>query len=1560
MKKVCIIALLAMHFGTTAQTMLFSETFDQPGGPDSVSTYNTNAALSSRWNDTTFLAVSAGHSYHTQVVPFDSVIFETQAFSTLGKRFVRLRFNHIAKVHFGQRCYIQVSVNNGTTWTNLSGTEYTGGSPQFGSVAYFNELSYPAPFSSPYWGGLSTTNPPVAPTNSWWANESFDLSNLAGTIQANGDTGYAQVKLRFIAAYQFPTLINPSGWYIDDVEVTGSACELTAPEISYNHPFASKPVGTVFGNANFNCKVTDRGAIVSGVSSATLHYRINGGAWQSNAMTPLTGASCPDSTQYSFQLITPVIGDTVDWYISTTDCGCGNSTRDPDTLASPNYYSYWRVGAPPYKCGVPINGILPYVISVLPYTEDFESAFWQSGSGSGDLFTGSGYRGVFPIGNPPSGQNWLVTPNATSVGYAWSVRSGSTATQQTGPLANHTPNGSQYLYTEASQGGPNNTTQLILPCLDLQNESCAVLEFYVHMYGSDISTLRLDVDTSSLSTYQWQNAYWSQIGELQSTSNAAWKRVVVPLNDFSGKIIRMRFVGIRGNGDKGDMAIDDIRILSYSVPDVDVMLPAQMTASRCSYSANEPITTRVIYTGCQANTKVPLAYELTNQSTGITNTVWDTLNTGNSNVIDTLFSFSTQADLGTPGVYTLRVYSALTTDTIQSNDTASATINHVAPYSTFPYLCTFDEAPWQVGNKTVNNPGTYDTSFFKIINPPGGNSWVIGQNNTPTSGTGPAADYTTRRGQYLFFATTGSSTTGSIFELRCLDFTALQNPHVSLWYHMYGADCLLAIQVKSPINNTWLNVPGGVLNGQQQVDAWDDWKFLDVDLSAYAGTIIQIRLVSSNPNQSDSVNTAIDNLMIYEKGATDAGVTRLIDPDFFVPLPGASAPIAQMRNTGNNTLSNVPVTLVVQPLCGGIPDTIVRVLNTTTSIGSTRDYLFSSVPNYPQGDFRVKAYTTAPNDANPYNDTLVRYITGREKIDVSSGYFQDFESCAEFTEGYSPRGIYRLFALDSIYQFPFDSAYSGTNAISLSDWNPYSSSDGDEIIMFPVFDGFDSVYDAQLSFWQHRNANFGMYAVLEYFDAASNSWEVLGWPSNFSTTATCDSVYNGMNNQGEPRWIGNTNGWEKTCVSLRRFNYSTGPVNLRLRAEAQSGNMDWAIDDIAIEFTRKGYDLAADELTISQVPTTLLDSLECQLTITNRGMYRVQSFELHYTLDGNTLAPAQTINVNMLPDQSYSASILIPAAAINPGQHQLCVWSANPNNSQDEEPTNDTVCISFEMQPMVSQLPYCLDFEAQQEFVSESAINSAQSETWQHGVPNKPGLNQAYSGTKCWITGTDEDYQNQAEDYLYTPPFEIMGNTCYRLSFYHNYFMQNLLDGGNVEFSLDSGKTWGILGRFGDSAWYNHPYVFSLGLGADGFSGTSNGWQYAQWKGGFTDNGVVIFRFRFASDYAIRDRGWAIDDFCFEQIPGNCTIGLDESFSTNELNLYPVPATTEVMLTREQADENLSIRILSPTGALLREYAWEKGNGQMALDVSSYANGIYWVYIQGNDGVITKRFIIQR
>ena len=72
--------------------------------------------------------------------------------------------------------------------------------------------------------------------------------------------------------------------------------------------------------------------------------------------------------------------------------------------------------------------------------EDFEDlAYWVAGTGTGA--TGVGHRGNFPDQNPPDGQNWKTIPNENTIGFGWSIRTGGTASNLTGPNGDASANG---------------------------------------------------------------------------------------------------------------------------------------------------------------------------------------------------------------------------------------------------------------------------------------------------------------------------------------------------------------------------------------------------------------------------------------------------------------------------------------------------------------------------------------------------------------------------------------------------------------------------------------------------------------------------------------------------------------------------------------------------------------------------------------------------------------------------------------------------------------------------------------------------------------------------------------------------------------------------------------------------------------------------------------------------------------------------------------------------------------------------------------------------------------
>ncbi len=204
---------------------------------------------------------------------------------------------------------------------------------------------------------------------------------------------------------------------------------------------------------------------------------------------------------------------TYDFYVKAI---CGANPGDDDSL--------W-VG--------PVSFTTLCGITTAPFIEDVES-----------------FNGDYEIENC-----WSANPLVSSYNYAWNISSnGYTPSLDTGP--SQANSGSTFFFTEASNGSSGNIAELITPIIDISSLTVPQLSFYYHMYGADMGTLHVDVYNNG----NWTNDVIILDGQQQTSGTSPWIEQTYVLNAFTGNV-QIRFRGIKGNGYKSDMAIDDIKII---------------------------------------------------------------------------------------------------------------------------------------------------------------------------------------------------------------------------------------------------------------------------------------------------------------------------------------------------------------------------------------------------------------------------------------------------------------------------------------------------------------------------------------------------------------------------------------------------------------------------------------------------------------------------------------------------------------------------------------------------------------------------------------------------------------------------------------------------------------------------------------------------------------------------------------------------------------------------------------------------------------------------------------
>jgi len=170
---------------------------------------------------------------------------------------------------------------------------------------------------------------------------------------------------------------------------------------------------------------------------------------------------------------------------------------------------------------------------------------------------------------------WTVDPNSISEKYHWNVQKplleeigflyGGTPTALSGPKTDFSPNGETFVYTEASYGSSGDVALLTFPCADLSNLTTASLQFWYHKFGASMGDLYVDINANGI----WNLGVDSIIGETHTYHLDPWKKKVVNLSPFAGHEIEIRFRAIRGNGDKGDMAIDNVHLIDSLTVNID-------------------------------------------------------------------------------------------------------------------------------------------------------------------------------------------------------------------------------------------------------------------------------------------------------------------------------------------------------------------------------------------------------------------------------------------------------------------------------------------------------------------------------------------------------------------------------------------------------------------------------------------------------------------------------------------------------------------------------------------------------------------------------------------------------------------------------------------------------------------------------------------------------------------------------------------------------------------------------------------------------------------------------
>jgi len=372
---------------------------------------------------------------------------------------------------------------------------------------------------------------------------------------------------------------------------------------------------------------------------------------------------------------------------------------------------------------------------------------------------------------------------------------------------------------------------------------------------------------------------------------------------------------------------------------------------------------------------------------------------------------------------------------------------------------------------------------------------------------------------------------------------------------------------------------------------------------------------------------------------------------------------------------------------------------------------------------------------------------------------------------------------------------------------------------------------------------------------------------------------------------------------------------------------------------------------ISLLAVNTNNSVQCngitpKITIKNNGLNSFNSIDIVYYVDDEpyeytytgAVSPNEIIEIE-LPNNNN----------IDIGFHSLRVEATVANDSFSD---NNILYATFTSNNSGEGL-YINTFGDVNEdiWLTQTLGNSV--DLWQKGLATTTLFLDKTDNS--YITNPTGNYTDETTSYLISPCYDLSKLENPILKFDMVFDIELDWDVLYLEYSINSGESWHILGTANDPNWYNSDFIdaqrpITVGKQWTGTDATLK--EYSFNLSSFSDESNIIFRFIFATDQAENGEGASIDNFT---IAASAILAVDD-VTKNSLVVFPNPSTA-VFNIRRQSFEKMDISVFDITGKLIFQ---EKNiySSYYSLNLSQASKGIYFLKIVDGNNQIAKRLIV--
>ena len=271
-----------------------------------------------------------------------------------------------------------------------------------------------------------------------------------------------------------------------------------------------------------------------------------------------------------------------------------------------------------------------------------------------------------------------------------------------------------------------------------------------------------------------------------------------------------------------------------------------------------------------------------------------------------------------------------------------------------------------------------------------------------------------------------------------------------------------------------------------------------------------------------------------------------------------------------------------------------------------------------------------------------------------------------------------------------------------------------------------------------------------------------------------------------------------------------------------------------------------------------------QIRVRNNGMNDIAEITITYGVDGGT---TYNYSWNGMLQSNEETNINLPSFSTGTGNFTLNVAIAIAN---DENSSNNNSTQNFSASTSGT-------FNEINSFENPSDELIVQNTVWERGVPSGSTLNNSATGTQVYGTNLSGNYPANTNASLQSNCYDFTQIIDPILKFKMAYDIEENWDWANVEYSLDGGQSWNILGNINSQPnWYNSDRVEDFDcIGCPGAQWTGTNAIMTQFAYDFSQNAAlgeadlteatnITFRMTLHSDDIIHQEGIVIDDFVVE------------------------------------------------------------------------------------------------